>query len=330
MDTEGENDNRLVELIGKRIDDRADRLETKFEEKFEALSVSLEMVMNQNVHFKKDITDLKQKNANLENEIERLAMYMARENIVITGVKEKENENVDEMVRRICVDQMHLSPAFAQNIEFQRIHRVGVRSEMKPRPIKARFLRYGDKVAIQKNAKNLKGTGIFISDDLPWRIRRERQLQVPILQQARREGKKAFFSRTEPAKLYINNVLIPRPASRLSTSERSRETSTTPHQAGGIQVTPGPAACATPEPMVMEVEVEPSPEGATSATPTPEAAPDVEPEAAPDVAPVAVPDDIGNQALGPSPATGATRKHLPKAPLKSSKEKLRPVRQPKK
>ena len=103
------------------------------------------------------------------------------------------------------------------NIEFQRVHRVGkVNDDERPRPIIARFLRsslfalrYGDREFIFSKARALKDSGYGISAELPREIVRRRKDQGKKLSDARKDGKRTFFSRTEPDKLYIDGVLIP-------------------------------------------------------------------------------------------------------------------------
>lgn len=97
-----------------------------------------------------------------------------------------------------------------KDIEFQRVHRVGkVTSDRRPRPIIARFLRYGDREFIFSKARALKGTGCGISADLPREIVQRRKVQEMKLVDARKDRKRAFFSRTEPDKLYIDGILNP-------------------------------------------------------------------------------------------------------------------------
>ena len=110
--------------------------------------------------------------------------------------------------------------AFLQNqlkvdvgsIEFQRVHRVGkINKDGRPRPIIARFFQYGDREFIFSKAKSLKDTGFRMSPDLPREIVRWRKLHVQEkkMNEARKAGRRAYFSHTEPDKLYIEGVLNP-------------------------------------------------------------------------------------------------------------------------
>ena len=96
----------------------------------------------------------------------------------------------------------------ADQIEFQRVHRVGKRvsSNGKPRQIIARFLKYPQREEVMSNARKLKGKNFGISPDLPSEILERRKKKMKQFKQAKKDGKTAFFSRAEPDKLFIDGV----------------------------------------------------------------------------------------------------------------------------
>ena len=79
----------------------------------------------------------------------------------------------------------------------------------KPRVIIARFLRYRDREFIFSKTCLLKDSQFGISADLPKEIVKRCKEQFKKLIEARKSSKLAFFSRAEPAKLYIDRVLVP-------------------------------------------------------------------------------------------------------------------------
>ena len=143
----------------------------------------------------------------LQMEIDKLSSYVARENLIFMGLPEKEGENIIEVMRGFYIDNLKMSEEEADGVEYQRVHRIATKST--PRPIKARFVRYRDRDSIMRNAKNLKGTRLSIREDIPVRIRNARQAQMPALLTARKAGKLAYFSRSEPTKLFVNKVWLP-------------------------------------------------------------------------------------------------------------------------
>ncbi|KAK3896113.1 hypothetical protein Pcinc_000211 [Petrolisthes cinctipes] len=83
-------------------------------------------------------------------------------------------------------------------MQIERSHRTGQASHVtgRSRTIVARFEKYGDREAVVRNAKKLRGTGIFINDDLCPASLELRKNQMPRLKQAKEDGKIAFFRHT--------------------------------------------------------------------------------------------------------------------------------------
>ena len=151
--------------------------------------------------------ELDAKETVLQGEMDNLAAYVARNNFVVMGLPETEGENVALVMEEFFTRELKMTEEQAKSVKFERVHRANAKG--KPRPIKARCVNFSDKVMIQSLAKNLKGSRLFIADDLPKRIREARSSQVPALKAARRAGKLAFFSRREPSKLFVDHVWIP-------------------------------------------------------------------------------------------------------------------------
>ena len=76
------------------------------------------------------------------------------------------------------------------------------------RIIIARLLRFSDRERVLKCGLKLKDTGYKMYEDLPKEIHKMQKLQMEKLKSARRDGKLAYFSRSEPDKLYINGKYI--------------------------------------------------------------------------------------------------------------------------
>ena len=149
----------------------------------------------------------------LEEEIDRLNAYNCRENLVFIGIPEEASaegpggEDVKKTLQKFYKDHLKMDPELVKEMKYQRVHRLA--STLRPRPIKARFVYYGDRELIMSNAKYLKGSKMYISEDLPIRIRQKRKAQMEVLKVARGAGKLAYFSRTEPSKLFVDRVYLP-------------------------------------------------------------------------------------------------------------------------
>lgn len=148
-----------------------------------------------------------------------LETYSRRENLKFDGIPERRMQVLLNGQER-SMDDTHgqlvdflqnvLEVEDAQNIEFQRIHRLGnqPRSDGSGRMIIARFLRYSDREKVIRCAYKLKGTDFKIYEDIPKELHDLRKPQMKKLKDARKEGKKAYFSRSEPDKRFIDGKYV--------------------------------------------------------------------------------------------------------------------------
>ena len=111
--------------------------------------------------------------------------------------------------RRILVEFLSNQLGFyhPKEIEFQRLHRIGKKGD-RPRMIIACFLRYADRERVMKNAFKLKETDFKIFEDLPKELFSLRKKYLPAFYEAKKAGKKAVFSKSEPNKLFIDGKLV--------------------------------------------------------------------------------------------------------------------------
>lgn len=130
----------------------------------------------------------------------KLEAYTRRENIRIYNIKEESDENTEEQVRNLFVAKLRIPQNDVNAIRFERVHRISVkpssqRSQSRgPRPVIARFSHYQNKEFVRSFYKNLKGTKIGISDDFPREVEEIHKTLYPVLKQAKREQKRAFFN----------------------------------------------------------------------------------------------------------------------------------------
>ena len=73
---------------------------------------------------------------------------------------------------------------------------MGRQDDHRSHPIIAHFSRFGDREAVTRNVTKLRGTRIFINEDLCPASQSIRKAQLPQLKQARSEGKVAYFRHT--------------------------------------------------------------------------------------------------------------------------------------
>lgn len=78
----------------------------------------------------------------------------------------------------------------------ERAHRVGVPRDARARPIVAKFSHYCDREAVMRNPNNLRGTNIFVNEDICVASQAVNNAQMPLLKQTRAHGKIAIFRHT--------------------------------------------------------------------------------------------------------------------------------------
>ena len=111
--------------------------------------------------------ELKDKNDRLKNLEERCNYqedYSRRNNLQIVGIEESEGETWEQtavLVTKLLEEKLQLP-----NVEVERAHRVGNRTDHRQRPIIARFTRFCDREAVLRNAAKLRGTKIYLNEDL--------------------------------------------------------------------------------------------------------------------------------------------------------------------
>ena len=144
----------------------------------------------------------------LEKKYLYLEAYSRRENLKFAETTESEGESQED-TRGILVEFLSNQHGFhhPEEIELQRIHRIGKKGD-RPRMIIARFLRYADRERVMKNAFKLKETDFKIFEDLPKELFSLRKKYLPAFYEAKKAGKKAVFSKSEPDKLFVDGKLI--------------------------------------------------------------------------------------------------------------------------
>ncbi len=134
---------------------------------------------------------LRRRNSDLMKYAVELETYSRRENLVFEGIEEKEKENTWENI--VTVMKNHMKLDNIQDIKIQRCHRIGKPNQAakKPRPIIVRFLCYPDRMRVWANRRNLKGTNIFLNEDLPKSVQSTRRTLRPYLKIAQKSDQHA-------------------------------------------------------------------------------------------------------------------------------------------
>ena len=136
---------------------------TKTEKEIKELEDGLDFANRERDSFKEKFDKLKCEINQLRDEKIYMEVYQRRENLRFFGIKEE--ADTEEDAREVLVGflKTELGMENADQIEFQRVHRVGkcVSSNGKPRQIIARFLKYPQREEVMSNARKLKGKKLW-------------------------------------------------------------------------------------------------------------------------------------------------------------------------
>ena len=119
---------------------------------------------------KDEVNKLKARVMEQEQRIEKQEIYSRRENVLLKGIEEKEDEDVFEAV----LNNLNIDDKDDKIVksDLQRVHRLGRKESGKNRPIIARFVSYGKKQDVIKNKKEIKDKkNVKITNDLTARQR---------------------------------------------------------------------------------------------------------------------------------------------------------------
>ena len=162
-----------------------------------------------------EIEELKKKDKENEDKIKELEdkllyqeVYNRRENFFGIPESTTSAENTFEVMCNFLKEELDLENA--ENIEFQRAHRIGKKKTGEARPVIVRFSRFPESELVFRKVRELQSdTDVKVYSDLPKEISERRKRQWPRLKKAREEGKIAFFSKPEPDKLFIDGQFVP-------------------------------------------------------------------------------------------------------------------------
>ena len=154
----------------------------------------------------KHANTLKASNMKLESKVIDLESRSMRENLMFYGIAEGgDDENCENLVKDVCRETLKVTTA--NQLVFDRAHRVGRKSGGKVRPIVVKFHYYHERELIRKRsydyAEALKNVNLGVGAQLPKDIRDARKLLYPAMKKAKDEGKDVKFV---GKKLYINGA----------------------------------------------------------------------------------------------------------------------------
>ena len=130
-----------------------------------------------------EMSALKIENQHLKNKILSLESYSRRENLLFYGVDEQRNETDRDCATKVLEILRKVDPEYI-NMQILKCHRKGKYVNGQKRPIIAKFS-ISDRDAIWLNKGNLKGTNLFVAEDFPIEVEKNRKILLPVFRHAR-------------------------------------------------------------------------------------------------------------------------------------------------
>ena len=187
----------FIQMMFSNADKKIDDLRAENEE----LKRSLQFTQNEMKDLKSQLNNSTPgpmvENSGVSERVRLLEDAARAENIRITGVPETQNEKSEqtlEAAQKIITDKLGLSDvslftAFRAGKQFQ--------DSTTPRPIAAKLSSIDQKIRCFKNSKKLKGSNVYVSEDVCKATLDIRATKMDELKRKRREGFVAYFSGTE-------------------------------------------------------------------------------------------------------------------------------------
>ena len=128
------------------------------------------------------VTTLQKQNKKQSEEILDLQTRSMRDNLIFTGIPEKDNENLPETIRKFLKDEMNMQNS--ENVNFDRVHRTGPPGKQN-RPIIAKLNPSSSKGSILHHGKNLKNKDFRVFEQFPQEVQERRKRLLPLFKKAK-------------------------------------------------------------------------------------------------------------------------------------------------
>ena len=169
-------------------------------EKIDELGVKLESKYQE---LKTDMSIMKQELDSTRKKLDDLENRSRRNNIVVYGVAESGQETWDNTEDKLCETLTENLAMDVTKDHFERVHRIGKRTQGKDRPIVAMCGRYKTKEQIIRAARDRKPDGLYINEDFSEAVRKERKALSGLMKTKRENELTAYLSYN---KLIVKNT----------------------------------------------------------------------------------------------------------------------------
>ena len=145
---------------------------------------------------REEVQKLSEENGKLKQSLNDIQSKSMINNLIIGGIEESDQESetqLENSVRSFFSDQLKIPEEKGNDIQFERIHRTGVKRASKPRNIVAVFMSKRDKDYVKSMRPGLRDTVFYMHDQYPTEILEQRKRLLPILKKAKSDNKDAYI-----------------------------------------------------------------------------------------------------------------------------------------
>ena len=128
------------------------------------------------------IDDQNSRISSLRDTLERNETYSRRDNLIFGGISQTSNGTCTEIVYNIIKNKLHMN--YSTSINFVRCHYLSNPTADRKGTIIARFQLFSQRMLVWNKRRELARTGLYLSEDFPSEISRNRSKLRPILKEA--------------------------------------------------------------------------------------------------------------------------------------------------
>ena len=182
----------------------------KIAEESKAISLDLKEEMNKILNY---CETLKTENINLKQNVNQLDNYSRRNNLVIGGIEEKDNEQCEKLVRPFFKDKLKLDSNSVNHMRIVGCHRLGKQfgHRGRPRSIIVRFLDYNDRHIVWMAKKNINDKTLSINEHFCGDTEFKRRKLYPIYRAAKKKESNLcpwVYIRLETLYLFVQRICL--------------------------------------------------------------------------------------------------------------------------
>ena len=141
----------------------------------DALQNDVALLKSENAQLRQQVQTNAEQNQHVEDRAEKLENQSRRSNLVFYGVPARQDQESWDQCKETLSAVIKEKMGVKEPVELDRVHRVGKPKEGQTRPIIAKFLRWQDTEKVKKQARELEGTQIAVSEDYSWKVRQQRK-----------------------------------------------------------------------------------------------------------------------------------------------------------